>query len=124
MIALLLALAAAATGPGDPLEEACYAADHSQQGMNRCAGDAFQRADEALNLQWAKVTAVFADDAEGKTLLVDTQRAWLKYRDGQCKLAALDSVGGSIWLLINSSCLAELTRQRTKQLIDLLGEGD
>ncbi len=124
MIALLLALAAASTAPDDPVEDACYAADQSQQGMNRCAGDAFQRADKALNLQWAKVAAAFANDAESKTLLLDTQRAWLKYRDGQCKLAALDSVGGSIWPLINSSCLAQLTRQRTKELTDLLGEGD
>ena len=124
MIALLLALAAAAATPGDPIEDACYAADQSQQGMNRCAGDAFQRADKALNDQWAKVSAVYDGDPEAKKLLLDTQRAWLKYRDGQCKLAALDSVGGSIWLLINSSCLADLTRQRTQQLVDLLGEGN
>ena len=120
-----LLLAAATTQPiDDPIENACYQADHSQQAMNRCAGDAYQRADQALNTQWAKVLATFGDDAESKKLLLDGQRAWLKYRDAQCQLAALDSRGGSIWLLINSGCLASLTRQRVKELGELMGGGD
>ena len=115
--ALLLALAVQA--PDDPIEDTCYKADYSQQAMNRCAGDAYQRADEALNAQWAKVLAVYGDDAESKKLLLDGQRAWLKYRDAHCKMAALDSVGGSMWLMLNSGCLASLTRQRVNELKEL-----
>ncbi len=118
IVALSLALAAQA--PEDPIENACYERDYSQQAMNRCAGDAYQRADAALNAQWAKVLAIYGDDAESKKLLLDGQRAWLKYRDAQCQLAALDSRGGSIWLLINSGCLASLTRQRTQELKELI----
>ena len=121
-LAVLLALAAQA--PDDPIENACYQADHSQQAMNRCAGDAYQRADTALNTQWAKVLAAYGDDPESKKLLLDAQRAWLKYRDAQCQLASLDSRGGSIWLLINSGCLASLTRRRTQELKELMGEGE
>ena len=125
IVALLLAAAVmqAADKDDDPIENACYKADYSQQAMNRCAGEAYQRADQALNAQWAKVIGAYGDDAETKKLLLDGQRAWLKYRDAQCQLAALDSRGGSIWLLINSGCLASLTRQRVKELSELMGEG-
>jgi uncharacterized protein YecT (DUF1311 family) len=109
----------------DPIETACLERDQSQQGMNRCAGDAYERADKALNAQWAKVLTVYGEDAQSKTLLLDGQRAWLKYRDAQCELAAFDNRGGSIWPLINSGCLASLTRQRTKELTDLIaGESE
>jgi uncharacterized protein YecT (DUF1311 family) len=107
----------------DPIETACYEADQSQQGMNRCAGDAYQRADKALNAQWQKVIATYGDDADAKKLLLDGQRAWLKYRDAWCEISAFDSIGGSIWPLINSGCLASLTRARTQELKVLL-EGE
>jgi len=124
VIAALLAVALVSPAAEDPIEDACYKADESQQGMNRCAGEAYQRADKALNEQWLKVAADYLEDAESKKLLLDGQRAWINYRDAQCELAASDSKGGSIWPLINSSCLADLTRQRTKELADLLGEGN
>ena len=120
IVALLLAAAAAEAAVDDPIENACYQRDYSQQAMNRCAGDAHQRADEALNAQWAKVLAIYGDDAELKKLLLDGQRAWLKYRDAHCKVAASDSIGGSMWPMLNSGCLASLTRQRTKELADLI----
>jgi uncharacterized protein YecT (DUF1311 family) len=103
----------------DAEEVACFDRDQSQQGMNRCAGDAYQRADKALNAEWAKVLAAF-EDAEGKKLLLDGQRAWLKYRDAHCRAAAFENLGGSIWPLINSGCLTSLTRERTRELADLI----
>lgn len=121
---LLAALVQAKVATDDPEETACYERDYSQQVMNRCAGEAYQRADAALNAKWAKVLAAYHDDYSLQKLLLDTQRAWLKYRDGTCEQAASESFGGSIWPLINSSCLADLTRQRTKELAELLGEGD
>ena len=124
MIALLALAAAVAAAPiADPIEDACYERDASQQAMNACAGAAYQRADTALNAQWAGVMKIYGDDAEAKTLLLDSQRAWLKYRDGQCQMAAFDSRGGSIWPLMNSLCLAEMTRARTAELKALI-EGE
>ena len=119
IIALLLAAAAVDAAPDDPIENACYEADQSQQGMNRCAGDAYERADKALNAQWRQVLAQY-DDPGAKKLLLESQRAWLKYRDAQCEAAAYDNRGGSIWPLINSGCLASLTRQRTQELKELI----
>jgi uncharacterized protein YecT (DUF1311 family) len=123
IIALLIAAADVQQATDDPVETACVNADQSQQGMNRCAGDAFERADKALNAMWSKVLARFGDEAKSKKLLLDSQRAWLKYRDAQCELAAYDNLGGSIWPLINSGCLAAATRQRTRELADLI-EGE
>ena len=125
IVALLLAAAADVQQTADdPVEIACLKTDESQQGMNRCAGDAFERADKALNAMWAKVLARYGGEAKSKKLLLDSQRAWLKYRDSHCELAAYDNIGGSIWPLINSGCLAAATRQRTRELADLIeGEG-
>ncbi|MBA3669321.1 MAG: DUF1311 domain-containing protein [Sphingomonas sp.] len=109
----------------DAQETACMDADQSQQGMNMCAGAAFERADTALNAEWAKVTAAYKGDAAAKKLLLEGQRAWLKYRDAQCQMSAYDSIGGSIWPLLNSGCLGSLTRQRTQELVVMLeGEGN
>lgn len=125
IVALLLAAAAADVQKtaDDPIEIACLDRDQSQQGMNRCAGDAFERADKALNAMWSKVLARYGEEAKSKKLLLDSQRAWLKYRDSYCELAAYDNIGGSIWPLINSGCLAAATRQRTRELADLI-EGE
>ena len=125
MIFALFLAAALQAAPDDPLETACYEADQSQMGMNMCAGEAYERADTALNAQWAKAVAAYKDEAEGKKLLLDAQRAWLKYRDAHCQAAAFDSKGGSIWPMLVSGCMAELTRRRTRELVVMLeGEGD
>ena len=123
MIAAILLVTAFQAGPADPIEDACYKADFSQQAMNRCAGEAYERADAALNAQWKKVLDAYGDDTEAKALLLEGQRAWLKYRDSWCQIAAFDSRGGSIWPLINSGCLASLTRARAHELKVLL-EGE
>ena len=123
ILALLLAAAAPQAPPDDPLENACYEADQSQQGMNHCAGDAYERADKSLNAPWAKVVAAYKGDKGAEKLLLDAQRAWLKYRDAHCQASAYDSLGGSIWPLLNSGCLADLTRKRTQELVRML-EGE
>jgi uncharacterized protein YecT (DUF1311 family) len=122
MIGLLLALLAQATTT-DPLEDACYERDHSQQGMNRCAGEAFERADKELNRHWREVVDHYRDP-DTKKLLLEAQRSWLKYRDAQCELTAFHSRGGSMWPMIVGGCKADLTRQRNAELANLLGQGE
>jgi uncharacterized protein YecT (DUF1311 family) len=72
-----------------------------QQEMNWCAGQAYFAADAELNAQW-KITvahmktrdAEFAADGSGEydkrqsyfQNLLEAQRGWLRYRDGQCAL--------------------------------------
>jgi uncharacterized protein YecT (DUF1311 family) len=120
ILALLISAAVMQPVDADPLETACYDRDPSQQALNRCAGDAFERADQALNAQWKEVLDTYGESAETKKLLLDSQRAWLKYRDAHCELAASDSVGGSMWPMLNSGCLASMTRKRTRELKELI----
>jgi uncharacterized protein YecT (DUF1311 family) len=120
ILLLLLALGApVSVAHDDPLEVACYERDYSQQAMNRCAQEAYQRADQAMNAQWTKVRSAF-DETEGAKILLEAQRAWLKYRDKHCEAAAFDSLGGSIWPLINFGCLAAQTRERSRELDELI----
>ena len=123
MIASLLLGLALQAGTTDPLEDACYDRDHSQQAMNRCAGEAFERADKELNRHWREIIDHY-DEPETKKLLLDSQRSWLRYRDAQCELSAFHSRGGSMWPMVVSGCKADLTRQRNAELADLLGQGE
>ena len=94
-----------------------------------CAQADFQRADAALNAQYRSALATIkgwqssgADDAAanggisyGQSLLV-AQRAWLAYRDAECRFQIYGNAGGHELPIYRFGCLAELTRQRTKQL--------
>ncbi|WP_306119704.1 MULTISPECIES: lysozyme inhibitor LprI family protein [unclassified Roseitalea] len=109
-------------------------ADLPQQGMNYCAYRDFQRADRALNAAWPLVVAAikasdasarahFPEQANGHDNLLKAQRAWIDFRDGHCTAEGARYAGGSIRPLIENSCKAQLTRQRTEQLLLLLEEG-
>ncbi len=117
----------------------------AQQEMNWCAGQDYAAADAELNAQWKiTVEAMKRRDAEvGEefgplnpaipregaaarmaytghfTALLEGQRAWLAYRDAQCRLEGYQFLGGSAQPMIVSGCLAALTRHRTKELRDL-----
>ena len=120
MIAAMLLAAALQAAATDPLETACYERDQSQQGMNRCAGEALQRAEKDMDAQLAKLLEDYRDDAEGKKLLVKWQRAWLAYRDTECEVAAMGSLGGSIWPMEVAMCAADMTRKRTGELAAMI----
>lgn len=88
----------------------------AQQDMNICADRDFQAADRALNAAYRKLTAGL--DAHEKELLVAAQRAWIAFRDKECTYYASQSEGGSIYPLLYSGCLRELTNARTRQIND------
>jgi len=108
----------------DAAATACFDRELTQSGMNMCAGEEFARADKALNEQWARAKEWAKDDAQTRTLLLASQHAWLKYRDAQCRVVADENRGGSIVPLVRSSCLTNLTRDRTKELANLIKPWD
>ena len=129
IVALLIAAAPVAALADDPQETACYAADYSQQSMNRCAGEAYQRADANLNRLWAERIAdarecdrspdcgrTEQDQRSEEEILQRAQRAWIQFRDAQCEFEGLEGRGGSIEPMIVAQCLARLTRERIQQL--------
>lgn len=104
----------------------------AQQGMNACAGKDFEKADAELNEVWQNAIAaakeadaeMTADGRPGhEETLRKAQRAWIEFRDAQCEYDGFEARGGSMEPMLVSGCLAELTRQRTKQLQGGDGEG-
>lgn len=48
--------------------------------------------------------------------LIESQEAWLKYRETQCRWIASGFEGGSMQPIVGLSCQIELNRQRIEQL--------
>ncbi|ROM69844.1 urease-associated protein, partial [Pseudomonas brassicacearum] len=59
-----------------------------QATMNQCAGQAFKAADKELNTIYQQITGRLKDNPDGKKLLVNAQRAWVSFRDAECKFSA------------------------------------
>ena len=102
----------------------------SQSDMTQCAAQSFVRADKALNAQWKRTLAAMkaadagydrqpGDTSSSAGLLLQSQRAWLQYRDAQCRLQSYAMRGGSAAPMIDYGCKARLTTARTRQLADV-----
>ncbi len=100
----------------------------SQAELNMCAYNDFAKADKELNTLWPQVKkfAVDGDAAlEGNDkgyvkALLASQRAWIAYRDGQCKLYGFQSRGGSMEPMLVSGCKAQMTEARIKELKSII----
>jgi uncharacterized protein YecT (DUF1311 family) len=97
-----------------------------QATMNQCAGQDFKAADKELNSVYQQITARLKDNPDGKKLLVSAQRAWIGFRDAECKFSASGVAGGSVYPLIYSNCLTSVTKVRVDALKEYLKceEGD
>ncbi|MCA1749313.1 MAG: lysozyme inhibitor LprI family protein [Sphingomonadales bacterium] len=103
-----------------------------QQGMNACAAWDFEQADAELNETWAEVLAYvretfsesppWDDRGSGEYRLRAAQRAWITLRDEHCTVMAFHMRGGSAEPMLYNGCRAEMTRQRTEELRDLMLE--
>lgn len=89
------------------------AAATTQIDMNQCAAARYKRADATLNVAWRKL---MAQAGSAKVDYLAAQRLWLQFRAAECKAEGRTYQGGSIQPLILSSCLADLTEARTKQI--------
>ena len=94
--------------------------------LDKCAGDAFTKADAALNSTYKSVMARLTSDDETRQALVGAQKAWLAFRDAECGFEAAGARGGSIEPMIVAQCRTRLTEVRTGALRGLLTceEGD
>lgn len=98
----------------------------TQSDMNICAGKAYQISDAKLNKLYKQIQTRVKDDAGKTKLLVATQKAWISFRDAECKFSSSGVVGGSVYPFISSSCLDGMTQTRIKDLQGYLKcpEGD
>lgn len=89
----------------------------TQSDMNICSYRDYLRADIALNEAWHELSRSTAGDQRKRHL--DAQRKWLAFRDAQCLAEnGPRSESGTIWPLLQNTCLTSLTEARTKQLRD------
>jgi uncharacterized protein YecT (DUF1311 family) len=118
MSVLLMILAAAASTCGDK---------PSQTAMTMCAAAESDRADADMNRAWKQVYAQMQrsdreepparrSDVGFSPALLASQRAWLTFRDAECRIESYEWRGGSMQPFTYNQCLTELTRQRTRQL--------
>lgn len=85
-----------------------------QATMNQCAAQQNKAADKALNALYQQITARLKGSPDRKKLLVGAQRSWIGFRDAECKFSASGVEGGSVYPLIYSNCITELTKARVE----------
>lgn len=97
-----------------------------QATMSQCAGQDFKAADKELNTVYQQISGRLKDNPDGKKLLVSAQRAWLGFRDAECKFSSSGVTGGSVYPWVYSSCLTGVTKLRVESLKQYLKceEGD
>ncbi|QXE10886.1 MULTISPECIES: lysozyme inhibitor LprI family protein [Pseudomonas] len=97
-----------------------------QATMNQCAGQEFKSTDKELNAMYQQIIGRLKDNPDRKKLLVGAQRAWIGFRDTECKFSASGVEGGSVYPLIYSNCLTAVTKARIEALKQYLKcqEGD
>jgi uncharacterized protein YecT (DUF1311 family) len=97
-----------------------------QATMNQCAAQQNATADKELNALYQQITSRFKGNPDNKKLLVGAQRAWVAFRDAECKFSASGVEGGSVYPLIYSNCTTELTKARVQTFKNYLKcqEGD
>lgn len=107
----------------------CANADNlPQQGMNYCAWKDYETADAELNAVWKEVfpqikvrDAEMPEEMQGWPDAVrNAQRAWIEYRDGHCESEGFVARGGTLEPLLVATCKAHMTRERTKELKQLI----
>lgn len=117
-----VALAAiAAIFPGAASAQNCKSPD-TQMAMNVCSARDYEREDQRLNQTYRELLAKL--EAAKREKLREVQRAWLSFRDLNCDFQSADYQGGSIYPLIQTSCLADMTKQRTKDLKALIDDAN
>ena len=86
----------------------------TQLELNMQAQKEAEKSDAALNAAYKELLGLL--DAEATEKLRVSQRAWVKFRDGECAFEADLYRGGSMAPMIYSSCFKSLTDARTLQL--------
>ena len=97
--------------------------------MNACAAIDFEVADAELNAEYRRsieqarladredIEPLPGDDRPGnEATLREAQRAWVAFRDAQCRFEGYEARGGSMEPMLYDGCRATLTRARTRQL--------
>lgn len=86
----------------------------SQAEATGCAYRDWQAADAELNKVYRQLSSKL--DAGQREFLKKAETAWIKYRDADCEYEDSFYAGGTMRPMINSFCMARVTRARTAEL--------
>ena len=123
-----------------PTQKPCEEKPIGQLQMDRCADSEYRNADAHLNTVYRKAMKYMTNDLEmaqktgdqqqikyeqtALASLKEAERAWVSYRDIQCKAAAQQYEGGSMAPMIFSQCLTCITKHRIADLESIYENGD
>jgi len=103
--------------------------DGNQAELNVCASDDFSVADKELNQTYQALIKKEAADTLFISKLRIAQKAWLAFRDAElearfaCAEGGVNVCWGSMYMMSFLYRKAELTRERTKHLQQMLDDG-
>ena len=133
-LALCVASAAIATGsaPFAAAQEIDCKDPKTQTQMTICANMDWEAADAALNDAYSTAMSAMRKMDElldgrpdligGVKALRAAQRAWIPYRDAACEAEGFIARGGTMEPMLVAQCRADLTRQRTRELLELAND--
>ena len=83
-------------------------------------------ADARLNATYNQVVGRLKAEPEARAALLEAQRAWIRFRDGECAFATVNARGGSVAPFLDARCQTRMTEARLEQLQGYLscGEGE
>lgn len=98
-------------------------------GIVRCIQAETEVWDKHLNQSYKALSAAFtardAASSEGKILLNESllaaQRAWIAFRDAECRLSYAQWQDGTIRSVFHAGCMLDFTARRAIELRDMIG---
>ena len=88
----------------------------SQAEASDCAYREYKAADAELNKIYNRLAAAL--DAEDKAQLKESEIAWIKFRDSYCAFESSQYKGGTMRPMIESFCMARVTKAHAAELKD------
>jgi uncharacterized protein YecT (DUF1311 family) len=88
---------------------------NTQSELSQCAMADHQRAEADLTRAYARL--------KKNPNLVAAQKAWIAYRDAECRYAHNATPSGSMYGMEESICRASMARERSKRLHAHMSEG-
>ena len=114
---LFAVMLAASASPQQDLKR-CYDEARSTYAMRQCNAEEFRIYDQALNESYRQLMQRL-DPTERRNLR-EAQRAWIRYRDAECRFEGFAMRGGTGEALLVGECLAEMTQRRAGELRKIL----
>jgi len=72
----------------------------------------YAQTDAELNRLFQKIESRLAQNHDGKQKLITAQRAWIAFRDDECKFAASGVEGGTVYKDVLEACMQDMAKAR------------